>query len=80
LQDLLTQFFVLIRVLDADKHYWIGKDEVEKLLRHGEGWLQAQPDRLRAKKEDYREATCPRPHLRKSLRKQSWEFRLGIRV
>lgn len=32
-------------MLDADKHYWVGKDEVEKLLRHGEGWLQAHPER-----------------------------------
>jgi len=34
---------VLIPVLDAEKHYWVGKDEVEKLLRKGEGWLAAHP-------------------------------------
>jgi hypothetical protein len=45
LQDLLTHLYVLIPVLDADKHYWVGKDEIEKLLRHGEGWLQAHPER-----------------------------------
>lgn len=45
LHDLLTHLYVLIPVLDADKHYWIGKDEVEKLLRHGEGWLKAHPER-----------------------------------
>jgi 3' terminal RNA ribose 2'-O-methyltransferase Hen1 len=45
LHDLLTHLYVLIPVLDADKHYWIGKDEVEKLLRHGERWLQAHPER-----------------------------------
>jgi 3' terminal RNA ribose 2'-O-methyltransferase Hen1 len=45
LQDLLTHLYVLIPVLDADKHYWVGKDEVEKLLRHGEGWLQVHPER-----------------------------------
>jgi 3' terminal RNA ribose 2'-O-methyltransferase Hen1 len=45
LQDLLTHLYVLIPVLDADKHYWVGQDEVEKLLRHGEGWLQAHPER-----------------------------------
>src|SRR4029079_13293191 len=45
LQDLLTHLYVLIPVLDADKHYWVGKDEVEKLLRHGEGWLQGHPER-----------------------------------
>src|SRR5262249_612938 len=28
-----------------DKHYWVGDDEVEKLLRHGEAWLPSHPDR-----------------------------------
>ena len=45
LQNLLTHLYVLIPVLDAEKHYWVGQDEVEKLLRHGEGWLQAHPER-----------------------------------
>ncbi len=45
LSDLLTQLYVLIPVLDDDKHYWVGEDEVEKLLRHGEGWLAAHPQR-----------------------------------
>jgi 3' terminal RNA ribose 2'-O-methyltransferase Hen1 len=45
LQELLTHLYVLIPVLDTNKHYWVGKDEVEKLLRHGEGWLQAHPER-----------------------------------
>jgi len=45
LQDLLSHLYVLIPVLDADKHYWVGKDEVDKLLRHGEGWLASHPER-----------------------------------
>jgi 3' terminal RNA ribose 2'-O-methyltransferase Hen1 len=45
LQNLLTHLYVLIPVLDADKHYWVGKDEIEKLLRRGEGWLQSHPER-----------------------------------
>lgn len=45
LADLLTHLYVLIPVLDADKHYWVGEDEVEKLLRRGEGWLQNHPER-----------------------------------
>lgn len=45
LQDLLTHLYVLIPVLDLDKHYWVGEDEVEKLLRHGEGWLSGHPAR-----------------------------------
>jgi len=45
LSDLLTHLYVLIPVLDDDKHYWVGDAEVEKLLRHGEGWLRAHPER-----------------------------------
>jgi 3' terminal RNA ribose 2'-O-methyltransferase Hen1 len=45
LSEMLTHLYVLIPVLDDDKHYWVGDDEVEKLLRHGEGWLAAHPQR-----------------------------------
>jgi 3' terminal RNA ribose 2'-O-methyltransferase Hen1 len=45
LSDLLSQLYVLIPVLDAEKHYWVGDAEVEKLLRHGEGWLATHPER-----------------------------------
>ncbi|HEX2189581.1 MAG TPA: 3' terminal RNA ribose 2'-O-methyltransferase Hen1, partial [Longimicrobiaceae bacterium] len=45
LRDLLTHLYVLIPVLDGAKHYWVGDEEVEKLLRHGEGWLAAHPER-----------------------------------
>jgi 3' terminal RNA ribose 2'-O-methyltransferase Hen1 len=44
LQDLLSHLYVLIPVLDDDKHYYVGSDEVEKLLRHGEGWLRGHPE------------------------------------
>lgn len=43
LRDLLTHLYVLIPALDAEKHYWVGDDEVEKLLRKGEGWLAGHP-------------------------------------
>lgn len=43
LRDLLRHLYVLIPVLDAEKHYWVGRDEVEKLLRKGEGWLASHP-------------------------------------
>ena len=45
LRLLLTHVYVLIPVLDHDKHYWVGDDEVEKLLRRGEGWLASHPER-----------------------------------
>jgi 3' terminal RNA ribose 2'-O-methyltransferase Hen1 len=43
LQDLLTHLYVLIPVLDNEKHYWVGQDEIEKLLKRGEGWLASHP-------------------------------------
>jgi len=42
-QELLRHLYVLIPVLDDKKHYWVGEDEIEKLLRHGDGWLQSHP-------------------------------------
>jgi 3' terminal RNA ribose 2'-O-methyltransferase Hen1 len=45
LSDLLTHLYVLIPVLDDDKHYYVGEGEIEKLLRHGEGWLKTHPKR-----------------------------------
>jgi len=45
LGDLLTHLYVLVPVLDDDKHYWIGDDEIEKLLRRGKGWLETHPER-----------------------------------
>jgi 3' terminal RNA ribose 2'-O-methyltransferase Hen1 len=45
LRQLLTHLYVLMPVLDNDKHYWVGDDEVAKLLRHGEGWLSSHPER-----------------------------------
>lgn len=42
---LLSHLYVLIPVLDNEKHYWVGDDEVEKLIAHGQGWLAAHPER-----------------------------------
>ena len=41
--DLLSHLYVLIPVLDDDKHYWVGDEEIDKLLRHGQGWLDLHP-------------------------------------
>jgi 3' terminal RNA ribose 2'-O-methyltransferase Hen1 len=43
LSVLLNHLYVLIPVLDDAKHYWVGEDEIDKLLRHGEGWLDQHP-------------------------------------
>ncbi len=44
LADALSQLHVLVPVLDESKHYWQGPDEVDKLLRSGEGWLGDHPE------------------------------------
>ena len=36
---------MLLPVLDDDKHYWVGTDEVDKLLHRGGEWLARHPDR-----------------------------------
>jgi 3' terminal RNA ribose 2'-O-methyltransferase Hen1 len=45
LADLLTHLYVLMPVLDADKHYWVDDAEIEKLMHRGEGWLASHPER-----------------------------------
>src|SRR4051794_38200292 len=45
LVDLLTHLYVLIPVFDNRKHYWVGDDEMEKLLAKGEGWLADHPEK-----------------------------------
>lgn len=45
LKELLSHLYVLLPAIDGDKHYYVGDDEVEKLVARGEGWLAAHPDR-----------------------------------
>jgi 3' terminal RNA ribose 2'-O-methyltransferase Hen1 len=45
LADLLNHLYVLLPVLDDDKHYWVDEAEIEKLMRRGDGWLAMHPDR-----------------------------------
>ena len=45
LRSLLQHLYVLIPVLDDDKHYWVGEDEIDKLLARGESWLPDHPDK-----------------------------------
>jgi 3' terminal RNA ribose 2'-O-methyltransferase Hen1 len=63
LSSLLTHLYVLIPVFNNHKHYFVGEDEVEKLLEKGEGWLGQHPEReeitrryLKARPSLYREA------------------------
>jgi 3' terminal RNA ribose 2'-O-methyltransferase Hen1 len=43
LSALLNHLYVLIPVMDDAKHYWVGEDEIDKLMRRGEGWLDQHP-------------------------------------
>ncbi|MEM9193641.1 MAG: 3' terminal RNA ribose 2'-O-methyltransferase Hen1 [Myxococcota bacterium] len=43
LAQLLSHLYVLIPVLDDEKHYWVAEDEVKKLLAHGQAWLAGHP-------------------------------------
>ena len=60
---LLTHLYVLVPVFDNEKHYFVGNEELEKLLARGEGWLATHPEKdqitrryLRHQSGLYREA------------------------
>jgi 3' terminal RNA ribose 2'-O-methyltransferase Hen1 len=44
-RDLLGQLYVLLPVLDDDKHYWVSKDEIGKLVEAAGEWLGGHPER-----------------------------------
>lgn len=45
LSELLTHLYVLIPVFDNQKHYFVGEDELEKLVAKGSGWLASHPEK-----------------------------------
>jgi 3' terminal RNA ribose 2'-O-methyltransferase Hen1 len=45
LADALNHLYVLLPVLDDAKHYWVGPDEIDKLVKAGDGWLGTHPDK-----------------------------------
>lgn len=45
LADAINHLYVGLPVLDDAKHYWVGTDEVDKLIRAGAGWLATHPER-----------------------------------
>ncbi len=45
LSELLKHLYVLVPVFDNQKHYFVGDDEMEKLLEKGKGWLGQHPER-----------------------------------
>jgi 3' terminal RNA ribose 2'-O-methyltransferase Hen1 len=45
LRDLLRHLYVLLPVMDDDKHYWVERSEIDKLLAKGGDWLGDHPHR-----------------------------------
>ncbi len=45
LAELLTHLYVLVPVFDNEKHYFVGEDELNKLLAKGGGWLATHPQK-----------------------------------
>jgi 3' terminal RNA ribose 2'-O-methyltransferase Hen1 len=45
LRDLLAHLYVLLPAIDGDKHYFVGDDEVDKLLDKAGDWLPSHPER-----------------------------------
>lgn len=45
LADLLNHLYVLVPVLDDEKHYYVDRAEIDKLLAKGGEWLKAHPER-----------------------------------
>lgn len=43
LQALLSHLYVLIPVMDNEKHYWVNEEEINKLMNKGKGWLEDHP-------------------------------------
>lgn len=62
-KDALAHLYVLLPVLDGKKHYWVGDDEVEKLLRRGGEWLAEHPERDLITKRYLRFGTLARAAL-----------------
>lgn len=44
-QELLSHLYVLLPVLDNDKHYYISENEIDKLIKKGKGWLENHPQK-----------------------------------
>lgn len=45
ISELLTHLYVLVPVFDNQKHYFVGDDELEKLLARGGDWLAGHPEK-----------------------------------
>lgn len=44
-QTILSHLYILIPVLNDEKHYWVNESEVNKLLNKGANWLPNHPEK-----------------------------------
>ncbi|MDQ0993590.1 3' terminal RNA ribose 2'-O-methyltransferase Hen1 [Streptomyces sp. V3I7] len=68
LAEALRHLYVLLPVLDDAKHYWVAPDEVDKLLRAGEGWLAGHPEQkliTSRYRNSFRSASAFRPVVKR---------------
>ena len=42
-KDVLAHLYVLVPVLDDEKHYYVGDEEIDKMMRRGKNWLRGHP-------------------------------------
>ena len=42
-KDVLAHLYVLVPVLDDEKHYYVGDEEIDKVMRGGGKWLRGHP-------------------------------------
>ena len=56
LQAILSQLYILLPVFDRQTHFWLEEIQVEKFIRHGEGWLEAHPEKRRIINEYFQPA------------------------
>ncbi len=69
LSELLSHLYVLIPVMDDEKHYYVGDEEVDKLLKYGEGWLSTHPEKNLITRRYLRSGDLSRSAL-KEMKKQ----------
>jgi len=45
IKSLLSHLYILISALDYNKHYFVSENDLDKLLKKGEGWLKEHPEK-----------------------------------
>ena len=43
LKDVLAHLYVLVPVLDDEMHYYVGDEEIDKMMRRRKNWLRGHP-------------------------------------